>query len=145
MFRCPVMSDDAYCCWAYTSYGSNKYLSFPGDIGKIQRLSKLRRPAVNILLGDNYNNGLLESGAVGANATNLSTSSGKMPIAFRHGGKTASFGHADGSANSLGMNQVMNAQYWPALADSGDGLNTRLRTWQWSDNFWNTKTPFNNF
>ena len=144
MFRCPGMEDNAYNCWAFTSYGSNKYITFPRGLGDIRKLSRLRRPSANILLGDNYNNGLLDSGALSANTLNLASSNGKQAIAFRHS-RRANFGHSDGSATNLGMSQVANAQFWPSLSDTGDGQNARLRTWQWSDNFWNTANTFCNF
>ena len=144
VFRCPAMDDEAYLCHAYTSYGSNKYITFPDKINNIKKRVRLRRPSVNILLGENYNNGLLSSGATSANTFNPASSSGKQPIAFRHS-ERANFGHADGSVENLGMAQVVNAQHWAELNNDGDGLNSRLRTWQWSDNFKDTKNTFGNF
>ncbi|MBE6377072.1 MAG: DUF1559 domain-containing protein [Lentisphaerae bacterium] len=144
IFRCPTMDEAAYLCWGYTSYGSNKYITFPDKLNNIKKRVRLRRPSVNILLGENYNNGLLSSGATTANTFNPASNAGKQPIAFRHS-QRANFGHADGSVENLGMGQVVNAQHWPELDNDGDGLNSRLRTWQWSDNFKDTKNTFGNF
>ena len=143
VFRCPSMDNASYLCWAYTSYGINKYITYPANNDRRKR-GRLRRPSENILMGENYNHGSLSSGATSDKTFDLAQSGGKDPIAFRHN-KRATFGHSDGSVENLGMDQVVNAQHWPELNDSGNGNNSRIRTWQWSDNYLNTKNTFGNF